>query len=87
MGCTGAVAGLGNPQQEGGLSMSWQEGVAVAVVLFGLGAGAVLVGQRPSFWSEFGTALQSPAAAAGISAWRQTRYLETEKIFGLVSSG
>jgi len=34
--------------------MSWQEGVAVAVVLFGLGAGAFLVAQRPSFWIEFG---------------------------------
>ena len=34
--------------------MSWQEGVAVAVVLLGLGAGAFLVAQRPSFWLEFG---------------------------------
>ena len=33
--------------------MSWQEGVAVAIVLFGLGAGAFLVAQRPSFWIEF----------------------------------
>ena len=34
--------------------MSWQEGVAVTVVLIGLGAGAFLVAQRPSFWIEFG---------------------------------
>jgi hypothetical protein len=34
--------------------MSWQEGVAVAVVLLGLGAGSFLVAQRPSFWIEFG---------------------------------
>ena len=34
--------------------MSWQEGVAVAVVLLGLGAGAFLVAQRPSFWIAFG---------------------------------
>jgi hypothetical protein len=34
--------------------MSWQEVVAVAVVLLGLGAGAFLVAQRPSFWIEFG---------------------------------
>ena len=34
--------------------MSWQEGVAVAVVLLGLGAGAFLVAQRPSFWIKFG---------------------------------
>ena len=34
--------------------MSWQEVVAVAVVLLGLGAGAFLVAQRPSFWLEFG---------------------------------
>ena len=34
--------------------MSWQEGVAIAVVLLGLGTGAFLVAQRPSFWIEFG---------------------------------
>ena len=34
--------------------MTWQEGVAVTVVLLGLGAGAFLVAQRPSFWIEFG---------------------------------
>ena len=32
--------------------MSWQEGVAVTVVILGLGAGAFLVAQRPSFWIE-----------------------------------
>ena len=37
--------------------MSWQEGVAVAVVLLGLGAGAFLMAQRPSFWIEFGSRL------------------------------
>ena len=37
--------------------MSWQEGVVVAVVLLGLGAGAFLVAQRPSFWIEFGSRL------------------------------
>ena len=37
--------------------MSWQEGIAVAVVLLGLGAGAFLVAQRPSFWIEFGARL------------------------------
>jgi hypothetical protein len=37
--------------------MSWQEGVAVAVVLLGLGAGAFLVAQRPSFWLELGVRL------------------------------
>jgi hypothetical protein len=34
--------------------MSWQEGVAITAVLLGLGAGAFLVAQRPSFWIEFG---------------------------------
>ena len=34
--------------------MSWQQGVAVDVVLLGLRAGAFLVAQRPSFWIEFG---------------------------------
>ena len=37
--------------------MSWEEGVAVAVVFLGLGAGASLVAQRPSFWIEFGSRL------------------------------
>ena len=37
--------------------MSWQEAVAVTVVLLGLGAGAFLVAQRPSFWIEFGSRL------------------------------
>ena len=37
--------------------MSWQEGVAVAIVLLGLGAGALLVSRRPSFWIEFGRRL------------------------------
>jgi hypothetical protein len=37
--------------------MNWQEVVAVTVVLLGLGAGAFLVAQRPSFWIELGTRL------------------------------
>ena len=37
--------------------MNWQEVVAVAVVLLGLGAGAFLLAQRPSFWIEFGARL------------------------------
>ena len=37
--------------------MNWQEGVAVAVVLIGLGAGACLVAKRPSFWIELGSRL------------------------------
>ena len=32
--------------------MNWQEVVAITVVLLGLGAGAFLVAQRPSFWIE-----------------------------------
>lgn len=35
--------------------MTWQEGVAVAVVLAGLAAGAFIVAQRPTFWVEFGS--------------------------------
>ena len=37
--------------------MSWQEGVAVTVVLLGLGAGVFRVEQRSSFWIEFGSRL------------------------------
>ena len=47
--------------------MSWQEGVAIAVALLGLGAGAFLVARRPSFWIEFGTRL---AGALLPLAWR-----------------
>ena len=47
--------------------MSWQECVAIAVVLLGLGAGAFLVAQRPSFWIEFG---QRVAKALLPLAWR-----------------
>ena len=50
--------------------MSWQEAVAVTVVLLGIGAGAFLVAQRPSFWSEFGTRL---AKALLPLAWRAAR--------------
>jgi hypothetical protein len=63
--------------------MSWQEGVAVTVVLLGLGAGAFLVAQRPSFWIEFGARLGNALLPLGWryasrrmppeeeSAWRQ----------------
>lgn len=37
--------------------MTWQEGAAVVVIVAGLGAGAFLVAQRPSFWVEFGARL------------------------------
>ena len=47
--------------------MIWQEGVAVAVVLLGLRAGAFLVAQRPSFWIEFGTRLGKALLPLG---WR-----------------
>jgi hypothetical protein len=63
--------------------MSWQEGVAITIVLLGLGAGAFLVAQRPSFWIELvlrlGKALL-PMASRYVSkrmppeeeaAWRQ----------------
>ena len=47
--------------------MSWQAGVAVTVVLLGLGAGAFLVVQRPSFWFEFGLRLSKTLLPLG---WR-----------------
>ena len=53
----GHLAGDNAPEQKVRLSMSWQEGVAVALVLFGLGAGVFLVAQRLSFWLEFATRL------------------------------
>ena len=57
--------------------MSWQEGVAVTVVLLGLGAGAFLVAQRPSFWIEFGARV---AKALLPLAWRYvSRRMPPEK--------
>jgi hypothetical protein len=47
--------------------MTWQEGVAVTVVLLGLGAGVFLVAQRPSFWLEFGSRLGKALLSL---AWR-----------------
>ena len=42
--------------------MTWQEAIAVAVILAGLGGGAFLAAQRPGFWIEFGARLhKSPA--------------------------
>jgi hypothetical protein len=35
--------------------VTWQEAIAVAVILAGLGGGAFLAAQRPSFWIEFGS--------------------------------
>ena len=52
--------------------MSWQEGVAVVVVLIGLGAGVFLVAQPPSFWIEFGSRLGKallPLAWRYVSKW------------------
>jgi hypothetical protein len=37
--------------------VTWQEAIATTVVLLGLGAGAFLFAQRPSFWIEFGVRL------------------------------
>jgi hypothetical protein len=37
--------------------VSWQEAIAIVVILMGLGAAAFLVGQRPAFWIEFGSRL------------------------------
>jgi hypothetical protein len=34
--------------------MTWQEGVAVGLVLVGLLAGGYIAAQRPTFWIEFG---------------------------------
>ena len=34
--------------------MSWQEGVGIIAVVIGLIGALLIVGQRPSFWIEFG---------------------------------
>jgi len=35
--------------------MSWQEAIAVVVIVIGLGGAVFLVAQRPTFWVEFGS--------------------------------
>ena len=49
--------------------MSWQEGVAVTVVLIGLGAGAFLVAQRPPSGSSSGHGSRVAKALLPL-AWR-----------------
>ena len=59
---------MGDPEQA--RDVTWQEGVAVTVILLGLGAGAFLVAQRPAFWIEFGSRLLVavfPSIAAYVS--------------------
>lgn len=58
--------------------MSWQEGAAAIVVLAGLGAGAFLVAQRPSFWLEFGARL-GKALMPRIIAYITRRMPEAEE--------
>lgn len=53
--------------------MSWQEGIAVFVILLGLGGAAFLVGQRPAFWVEFGTRI-------GIRLWPLVKAYVTKRM-------
>ena len=57
--------------------MNWLEIAAIAVVLFGIGAGGFLVAQRPTFW--FGLAVVIFKAALPLLAKRMTP--EQEKAF------
>lgn len=47
--------------------MTWQEVVAITVVLLGLGAGAFVMAQRPAFWIGFGARLGKALLPLG---WR-----------------
>jgi len=58
--------------------MTWQEGVAVLVIVAGLGAGAFLVAQRPSFWIEFGARLIK-ALMPRVIAYMTRRMPESEE--------
>ena len=64
--------------------MSWQEGVAVAVVLLGLGAGVFLVAQRPNFWIEFWSRLGKALLPL---AWRYVSKRMTLHGIGLRGGG
>jgi hypothetical protein len=58
--------------------VSWQEGVAVAVIVAALGAAMFLVAQRPSFWIEFGARL-GKALMPRVIAYLTRRMPEAEE--------
>jgi hypothetical protein len=59
--------------------MSWQEGVAVALVLVGLMAGGYIAAQRPSFWVEFGVRIIKKLSPFMISYFTKRMPPEQEK--------
>lgn len=52
--------------------MNWLEVAAITVLLLGIGAGGILVAQRPSFWFGLATVIFK-AGASHIFAYRPKR--------------
>lgn len=61
--------------------MTWLEVLAIAVLLLGLGGGAFLVAQRPSFWVGIGKAAFAAALPAIVKAVTQRMTPEEEAAF------
>lgn len=61
--------------------MTWLEALAIVVLLLGLGGGAFLVAQRPSFWVGLGKAAITAALPAIIKAVSQRMTPEEEAAF------
>ena len=57
--------------------MSWQERIAISVMLLGFGAGAFLVAQRASFWIRVWRAVGKSVAAAGVARYVEEGDLQT----------
>ena len=59
--------------------MTWQEGVAVGLVMIGLLAGGYIAAQRPSFWIEFGARLLKSLAPSLLAFLAKRMHPEKEK--------
>lgn len=61
--------------------MTWFEVLALAIMLIGLGGGAFLVAQRPSFWIGLGKAALTAALPAIVEVMSKRMTPEEEAAF------
>lgn len=61
--------------------MNWLEAIAVLVLFVGLGGGAFLVAQRPSFWVGLGKAVVTAALPAIVKVVSKRMTPEEEAAF------
>lgn len=59
--------------------MSWVEFAALSILFVGLGAGAFLVAQRPSFWAALASSAVKAALPAAISVLTKRMPPDQEK--------